>query len=184
MAPDGKELSLARVGCRTLYERDQFQIAATESATSHASPPPFAAHFAEVEVDTETGHVRVLRYVAACDCGRAIHPALAEGQVEGSVANGLSYALTERFIFNERGRVLNGTFADYRIYSAADMPELKTILVPTVEPTGPYGAKSVSEININGPCPAISNAIFDAVGIRLRKTPFTPDVVLAALDTK
>ncbi len=182
IAPNGQRIGLDAIGRRTLYESDQFQIGATESAISHASPPPFAAHFAEVEVDTETGQVRVVKYVAACDCGRAIHPRLAEGQVEGSVANGLGYALTERFLFDDHGRVLNGAFSRYGISSAADMPELVTILVPTVEPTGPYGAKSVSEININGPCPAIANAIYDAVGVRLRHTPFTPDVVLAALD--
>lgn len=184
LAPNGERLGFDALGRRTLYEHDQHQIGATESAISHASPPPFAAHFAEVEVDTETGLVRVIKYVAACDCGRAIHPTLAEGQVEGSVANGLGYALTERFLFDDDGRVLNGAFSRYGIFSAADMPDLTTILVPTVEPTGPYGAKSVSEININGPCPAIANAIYDAVGIRLRHTPFTPDVVLAALDAK
>ena len=180
--PDGKQVSQAAIGSRTLYESDQFQIAATESAISHSSPPPFAAHFAQVEVDTETGLVRVLKYVAACDCGRAIHPKLAEGQIEGSVANGIGYALCERFCFDGQGKVLNGGLGDYRIYATTDMPELDVILVPTVEPTGPYGAKSVSEININGACPAISNAIFDACGIRLRKTPFTPDVILSALD--
>jgi probable selenate reductase molybdenum-binding subunit len=184
VTPDGERLSLARVGAISLYEHDQFQIAATESAISHCSPPPFAAHFAEVEVDTETGLVKVVKYVAACDCGRAIHPKLAEGQVEGAVANGISYALTERFIFDVRGKVLNANLSDYRIFSASDMPEMVTILVPTVEPTGPYGAKSVSEININGPAPAIANAIYDAIGVRLRKTPFTPEVILAALDAQ
>ncbi|MBN2361925.1 MAG: molybdopterin-dependent oxidoreductase [Deltaproteobacteria bacterium] len=182
VGPGDKSVTHAAIGGRTLYESDQFQIAATESAISHSSPPPFAAHFAQVEVDTETGLVRVLKYVVACDCGRAIHPKLAEGQIEGSVANGIGYALCERFCFDDHGKVHNGGLGDYRIFSAVDMPELVVILVPTVEPTGPYGAKSVSEININGACPAISNAIFDACGIRLRKTPFTPDAVLAALD--
>lgn len=184
MAPDGKQVSHGRVACYSLYEHEQFQIAATASAISHASPPPFAAHFAHVEVDTETGLVRVLKYVAACDCGRAIHPQLAEGQIEGSVANGIGYALSERFVFDAHGKVLNGGFDGYKIYGTTDMPELVTILVPTIEPTGPFGAKSVSEININGACPAIANAIFDAVGVRLRKTPFTPDVVLAALEAQ
>ena len=182
--PKGERITLAEIGGRTLYEADQFQIAATDSAISHSSPPPFAAHFVEVEVDTETGLVRVLKYVAACDCGRAINPQLAEGQIEGSVANGISYALCERFVFDKQGKVVNGALGAYRIYAAPDMPELVTILVPTVEPTGPYGAKSVSEININGACPAIANAIYDAVGVRLRQTPFTPEVVLAALDER
>ena len=184
IGPDGSQIGLDRIGNITLYERDQFQVGATESATSHCSPPPFAAHFVEVEVDTETGLVRVLKYVAAVDCGRAIHPALAEGQVEGSVANGISYALTERFIFDDKGKVLNANLGNYRIYASVDMPVLDVILIPTEEPTGPYGAKSVSEININGACPAIANAIYDAVGVRLRKTPFTPDVILAGLDAK
>jgi CO/xanthine dehydrogenase Mo-binding subunit len=184
IGPNGSRLDFAAIGRRTLYEKNQQQIAATESATSHTSPPPFAAHFVEVEVDIETGRVRVIKYVAACDAGRAIHPALAEGQIEGSVANGISYALTERFIFNRSGRVLNGTLENYRIMAASDMPEIETILVPTVEPTGPYGAKSVSEININGACPAISNAIYDAIGVRLRKTPFTPEAVLRGLEQR
>lgn len=184
LGPEGKTMTFAQVGNRSLYEANQHQIAATESAISHSSPPPFAAHFVEVEVDTETGLVKVKKYVAACDAGRAIHPKLAEGQIEGSVANGLSYALTERFIFNKAGRVLNGDLGNYRITAAPDMPELTTILVTAPEPTGPYGAKSVSEININGALPAISNAIYDAVGVRIRKSPFTPETVLRALDAK
>ncbi len=184
ISPEGDKLSFERVGQISLYERDQHQIAATESAISHCSPPPFAAHFVEVEVDIETGVVKLLKYVAACDCGTAINPALAEGQVEGAVANGIGYAMTERFIFNDKGKVLNGNFGDYRIPNAVDLPVMKTIMVPTYEETGPYGGKSVSEININGACPAIANAIYDAVGIRLRKTPFIPQTILAALDAK
>jgi CO/xanthine dehydrogenase Mo-binding subunit len=100
------------------------------------------------------------------------------------VINGISYALTEEYLFDDKGRMRNAGFADYKIFSTADQPELQTILVPTWEDTGPYGAKSVSEICINGPCPAISNAIYDAVGVRLRDTPFTPPKVLAAIRSK
>jgi len=178
---DGRAVTLGQIGLRTLYERDQHQIAATASAISQKSPPPFSAHFAEVEVDTETGFVRVVKYVAAIDCGTAINPKLAEGQVEGAVVNGLSYALTEEYLFDDKGKMRNPNFTDYKIWSTTDMPEYKTIMVPTYEETGPFGAKSVSEICINGPCPAISNAIYDAVGVRLRDTPFTPERVLAAL---
>lgn len=181
VAPDGRSVSLAEVALHSLYEAKQMQIAATASAISKKSPPPFSAHFAEVLVDTETGKVTVVKYVAAIDCGTAINPKLAEGQVEGAVVNGLSYALTEEYLFDERGRMRNSGFADYKIFSTADMPELVTILVPTYEETGPFGAKSVSEICINGPMPAIANAIYDAVGVRLRETPFTPERVLAAL---
>jgi CO/xanthine dehydrogenase Mo-binding subunit len=182
--PGGKSFTLAQVALRSLYERDQHQIASTSSAISHKSPPPFSAHFAEVEVDTETGKVRVVKYVATIDCGTAINPKLAEGQVEGAVVNGLSYALTEEYLFDENGRMRNPNFADYKLFGVPDMPELQTILVPTYEESGPYGAKSVSEICINGPGPAISNAIYDAVGVRMRDLPFTPERVLAALKAK
>ncbi len=184
IAPDGSSVTLAQIALRSLYESNQHQIAVIESAISKKSPPPFSAHFVEVEVDTETGQIKVLKYVAAIDCGTAINPQLAEGQVEGAVVNGLSYALTEEYLFDDKGRMRNAGFADYKIFGTADLPEMKTILVPTYEETGPYGAKSVSEICINGACPAISNAVFDACGIRLRHAPFTPDKVLAALEEK
>jgi putative selenate reductase molybdopterin-binding subunit len=182
VAKDGATLDLSRIAMRTLYEQDQHQIAAHASHITRKSPPPFSAHFAEVEVDTETGLVRVVKYVAATDCGTTINPQLAEGQVEGAVLNGISYALCEEFLFDSKGRMKNASFGQYKIFTTRDLPELVTIMVPTYEKSGPYGAKSVSEIGINGPIPAISNAIFDAIGIRLRRSPFTPERVLDALD--
>ncbi len=181
-ALDGRKVPLSELAARSLYERDQQQILGAASHVTRKSPPPFSAHFAHVEVDCETGLVKVLKYVAAVDCGTAINPTLAEGQIEGAVMNGISYALCEEFLFAEDGRMRNPSFREYKIFSTRDAPALETILVPTYEVTGPYGAKSVSEIGINGPAPAISNAIFDAVGIRLREIPFTPERVLAALD--
>jgi len=132
-------------------------------------------------VDIETGRVKVLKYVAAVDCGTAINPQLAEGQTLGGIQMGLGYALSEEYRFDDQGRLLNPRFLDYKIFSTADMPEVKVILVPTFEPTGPFGAKSVSEIPTNGPAPAIGNAIFHAVGVRLRELPFTPERVLETL---
>ncbi len=181
VAPDGSRVTLGEVGLYSLYQSNQRQIAATGSAISHKSPPPFSAHFVEVTVDTGTGQVRVKKYVAAVDCGTAINPKLAEGQVEGAVLNGISYALTEEYQFDDKGRMRNTGFNDYKIFGAADVPELQTILVPTWEDSGPYGAKSVSEICINGALPAISNAIYDAVGVRMREGPFSADRVLAAM---
>jgi CO/xanthine dehydrogenase Mo-binding subunit len=175
------KVTFSEIANYSLYTKHQHQIMAGESHITHKSPPPFSAHFGEVEVDTLTGKVRVIKYVAAVDCGTAINPISAEGQTEGAVLNGLSYALCERYIFNEKGKMLNPNFNYYKIFSAMDLPELKTILVPTYEPTGPFGAKSVSEIGINGPCPVIANAIYDAVGVRLYNAPFTPDKVLAAI---
>ncbi len=181
IAPNGESVSLADIANRTLYAHDQHQIGAINSHITQKSPPPFAAHFVEVDVDTETGIVQCLRYVIAIDCGTAINPKLAEGQCEGAVLNAISYALTEEYLFDANGRMRNPSFRDYKIFSTADLPELTTILVPTYEPTGPFGAKSVSEIGINGALPAINNAIFDAVGVRLHEAPFTPERVLAAL---
>jgi probable selenate reductase molybdenum-binding subunit len=179
-----KSIGLDKIATYALYEKNQFQIASHASHITHKSPPPFSAHFAEVEVDTRTGMVKVLKYVAAVDCGTAINPNLARGQTEGSVLNGISFALCEEYLFNEKGRMLNPNFDDYKIYSTADLPEIKAILVPTYEPTGPYGAKSVSEISINGPMPVISNAIYHACGIRMQEAPFTPEKVLRALKSK
>ena len=181
-AKDGSaSVTFQDVALHSLYAANQFQIAAISSHISHKSPPPFAAHFAEVEVDTETGLVRVVKYVAATDCGTAIHPKLAEGQVEGAVMNGICYALTEQYLFNSAGKMLNDSFLHYKIYSMRDKPEMVTILVPTYEKTGPFGAKSVSEIGINGPTPAIANAIYNAVGVRLREAPFTPEKIWKGL---
>lgn len=179
--PDQQVVSFAQLATHSLYVSDQAQIQAGASHIAHQSPPPFAAHFAEVEVDTETGDVRVIKYVAATDCGTAINPQLAQGQVEGAVLNGISFALTEEYLYDGRGRMMNPDFNNYKIFTAPDMPLLKVILVPGWEDSGPFGAKSVGEIGISGPVPAIANAIYDAIGVRLNRTPFTPERVLKAL---
>lgn len=181
VSKSGERVDFGQIAKRTFYGKDQFQIAAVASERSRLPPQSFAAHFAEVEVDTETGQVKVLSYVAAADCGTAINPRLAEGQVEGAVVMGISYALAEEFHLDEKGRVLNPSFTDYKVFTALDIPEIKTILVPSYEPTGPYGAKTIGEVNINGPLPAISNAIYNAIGVRLYESPFTPEKVLNAL---
>ncbi|MFT7625385.1 MAG: putative selenate reductase molybdopterin-binding subunit [Myxococcota bacterium] len=182
--PSGQEISFGEVCVHALYEDEQRQIAAHASKIAHTSPPPFAAHFAEVTVDTELGDVRVVSYVAAVDCGQAINPKLAEGQCEGAILNGISYALVEEYLFNERGRMWNQDFNHYKLYTTRDFPGIDVQLVESHEPTGPFGAKSVSEININGPMPAIANAIYDAVGVRLRNAPFTAEKVLNAIREK
>ncbi len=179
-----KKLSLAEIALYSMYEREQCQIGAFASKISQESPPPFAAHFAEIEVDALTGIVRVLNYVAAVDCGTAINPLLAEGQTEGAILNGISYALTEEYIFDNNGKMMNPNFAFYKLFGTRDVPPIKAILIPGYEPSGPYGAKSVSEISINGPLPAISNAIYDALGIRLTHSPFTPEKVLQKIKEK
>ncbi len=175
------QVTFSEIALYSMYSANQFQIGDISSKIVHHSPPPFAAHFAEVEVDTLTGAVRVIKYVAAADCGTPIHPKLAEGQVEGAVMNGICYALTEEYLFNDKGRMLNPNFGDYKLYTLSDLPEMKTILVPSYEKTGPYGAKSIAEIGINGPLPAIANAIHNACGVRLRTGPFTPEKIWRSL---
>jgi putative selenate reductase molybdopterin-binding subunit len=177
----GGEVTFTEVALHSLYMQDQFQIGALSSKVCHRSPPPFAAHFVEVEIDTLTGMIKVLRYVGAVDCGTPINPKLAEGQVEGAVMNGISFALTEEYLFTRKGRMTNASFARYRLYTVRDKPSIRTILVPSYEGTGPCGAKSIAEIGINGPVPAIANAIYNAVGVRLREAPFTPEKIWKAM---
>lgn len=177
----GKRLSLAEIGHRATYVTDQRQIAATASFACPESPPPFAAFFCEVAVDRETGVVRVERFVVAADCGVAIHPQAAEGQLEGAILQGIGHALYEELQFAPSGRCVNPRFFDYKIPSSLDAPRIEAVLVPSSEPTGPWGAKSISEIGINGPLPAISNAIYDAVGVRMVRAPFTPERVRLTL---
>jgi len=180
-ARDGRFVTYEQVCLSSLYQKDQFQIMATASHMSYESPPPFAAVFVEVEVDTETGLVRVLKVVEAVDCGQVVNPQMAEGQVEGAAIQSVGYALYERMPFDASGRMQFRSFRDYTIATAIDVPEIVSILVPTHEPTGPFGAKAIAEIPINGPAPAIANALFHATGVRVRDIPLTPDRILAAL---
>jgi len=182
VGPGGSSVTLQEVGTYSLYEKNQFQIAACESSTSEESPPPTAAHFVEIELDTLTGKIRILKYVQAVECGTPVNPVLAKGQVIGALANGLSYALVEQFIFGPKGRLLNPNYDYFKIFCSRDMPEVTTIFIPSYEDSGPYGAKSVGEVCINGPIPAIANAIYNAIGVRIRRSPFTPDRVLAAIE--
>lgn len=181
LTPSGKKVSLEDIALYSLYAKNQFQISGRASHITHKSPPPFAAHGTELEVDTYTGKIRILNYVAAVDCGVAINPVLAEGQTEGAIVNGLSFALTERYIFNNTGKMVNNSFGTYKIFNSKDIPAIKVFLIPTYEESGPYGAKSVSEISINGPIPSIANALYHALGIRFRKAPFTPDKIYEAI---
>jgi putative selenate reductase molybdopterin-binding subunit len=180
-AKDGRFVTYEQVCLSSLYQKDQFQIMATASHMSYESPPPFAAVFAEVEVDTETGLVRVVQLVEAVDCGQVVNPQMAEGQIEGAAVQSLGYALYERMPFDAEGRMQFRSFRDYTIAAATDVPEIVSILVPTHEPTGPFGAKAIAEIPINGPAPAIANAVAHATGARIREIPLTPERVLAAL---
>src|SRR5258707_7334702 len=175
-------LTVANIGVETLYGRHRQQIMAKGDFWTDDSPAPFFAQFVEVEVDCETGQVRVTRAVNVLDLGKAINPTLATGQVEGAVAMALGYALSEEVKFDEHGRVRNAGFVDYKVMSTLDMPQMTTILVEDTEYTGPFGAKSAGEVPTNGMAPAIANAIYDALGVRIRSLPITPEKLLQALD--
>jgi putative selenate reductase molybdopterin-binding subunit len=177
---DRRSATMSEVAMCSMY-KEKAQIMDGASHFNTDSPPPFCATFAEVEVDTGTGEIHVLHLATAVDPGTAVNPMQAEGQVEGAVTQGLGFALTEELLLDEAGRPRNPNFLDYKIYSAKDMPKLTTILVETDEPLGPFGAKSISEVPINGVAPAIANAIYNAVGVRIRKLPMRPEDVLAAL---
>jgi putative selenate reductase molybdopterin-binding subunit len=179
--PDGRSLSLEEIALHSLHQEQQTQMMATASFVSSASPPPFAAQFAEVEVDIETGQVTVIKLVMAVDCGVAINPITASGQIEGGMTQALGYAHCEEMAYDEKGRMVNPAFGPYKIYRADEMPELEVILVQTVEPTGPFGAKAVAEIPKDGVAPAVGNAIYNATGVRIRRIPFTPERVWTAL---
>ncbi|MEO6891301.1 MAG: molybdopterin cofactor-binding domain-containing protein [Ktedonobacteraceae bacterium] len=176
-------LTVADIANETLYGKHRQQIMAKGDFWSDDSPAPFFAQFVEVAIDTETGQVRVTRAVNALDLGRAINPALASGQVEGAVTMALGYALSEELKFDEQGRVRNPGFVDYKLMSTLDMPRMTTILVEDTEYSGPFGAKSAGEVPTNGMAPAIANAVYDAIGVRIRSLPITPEKILQALDT-
>ncbi|MEM7344515.1 MAG: molybdopterin cofactor-binding domain-containing protein [Chloroflexota bacterium] len=180
-ASDGRSVTMEEIGLHSLHQDQQRQIMATASYVSYESPPPFAGQFAEIEVDIQTGQVTVKKLIMAVDCGVAINPITASGQVEGGMVQALGYAHCEEMAYDEKGRMVNAALGPYKIYRADEMPELETILVQTVEPSGPFGAKAIAEIPKDGVAPAIANAIYNATGVRMRNIPFTPERVWVAL---
>ncbi len=143
----------------------------------------YGTQVAEVEVDTETGNVKVLEVIAAIDVGKALNPTAVEGQFEGSIYMGIGFALTEGIVW-ENGRVLNSHFTDYKVMTAPDMPKIKSIMVETHDPFGPFGAKGLGEAAIVPTVAAVANAIYDAVGIRFNELPITPEKLLFAIKAR
>jgi putative selenate reductase molybdopterin-binding subunit len=178
---DGRSISLRDIALHSLHQDQQRQIMHTASFVSPASPPPFASQFVEVEVDIETGQVEVKKMIMAVDAGVVINPQTASGQVEGGMTQALGYAHCEEMAYDEEGRMVNPSFGPYKIYRADEMPEMEVILVQTMEPSGPFGAKAIAEIPKDGLAPAMANAIYDATGVRIRQIPFTPERVWTAL---
>ena len=141
----------------------------------------FGCHIVDVEVDTETGKVDVLRYTAVQDVGTAIHPAYVEGQIQGGAAQGVGMALTEEYFYRDDGSLANASLLDYRMPTALDLPEIETILVEVPNPGHPYGVRGVGEVPIVPPLAAVANAIHDAAGVRVTALPASPRALLEQL---
>ena len=181
---DGRgEVTLAEIATKSMCG-NPIAVQATSSHTSPVSPPPFMVGMAEVEVDKETGSVEVLNYAAVVDCGTPINPNLARVQTEGGIVQGIGMALFEDVTYNEKGRLLENSFLQYKIPTRLDMGHLKVEFAPSYEPSGPFGAKSIGEIVINTPSPAIAQAVFRATGVWHRELPITPEKVLMGMKNR
>jgi putative selenate reductase molybdopterin-binding subunit len=181
VAQDGRSVTLAEVARNALHVEEQEQIMAVASFKSPVSPPPFAAQFAEVTTDLETGQVTVDRLVMAVDSGIIVNPITASGQIEGGMTQSLGYAVCEEMRYDELGRARERDLREYHIFQAHEMPELTTIFVETFEPSHPFGVKAVAEIPMDGVAPAVGNAILDACGAEISANPTTPEKVWRAL---
>ncbi len=180
-APDGRSIPLTEIALDSLHHNNQEQIMGVASYVSPSSPPPFAAQFAEVTVDTETGAVTVDKLVMAVDSGIIVNPQTASGQIEGGMTQALGYAVCEEMVYDAQGFARERDFHDYHIFQADEMPELETIFVETFEPTHPFGVKAVAEIPMDGVAPAVGNAIRDALGVDVDVNPVTPERVWRAI---
>lgn len=176
-----KSISLKDLSGRLYYNEDQKQLVAVDSYVGTKSPPPFMAGFAEVEVDTETGQVELIDYAAVVDCGTTISPNLAKGQVEGGLVQGIGMTLYEDVQYSKSGKMITNSFLTYRIPTRKEIRSLKVEFADSYEESGPFGAKSVGEIGIDSPPAAITNAIYNAVGVRIKSLPVTGEKVLMGI---
>jgi putative selenate reductase molybdopterin-binding subunit len=183
-SPDGRSITLEEIALNALHHEDQEQIMGVGSFVSPVAPPPFAAQFAEVTVDVETGQVIVDRLLMAVDSGVIVNPLTASGQVEGGMTQALGYAVCEEMLYDDEGRPREVDFWDYHIFAAHEMPDLETIFVETFETSHPFGVKAVAEIPMNGVAPAVANAVMDACGADVLIAPVTPERVWSALKSQ
>jgi CO/xanthine dehydrogenase Mo-binding subunit len=172
-----KSINLANLA-RKLVVGDGNCLAATASHSSPVSPPPFMAGFVEIEMDLETGKTDVIDYVGVVDCGTPVNPNLARIQAEGGIVQGIGMALFEDITYGKTGKMMNNSFMQYKIPSRLDVGNIRIDFQSSYEPAGPFGAKSIGEVVINTPSPAIAHAITNACGIHLRSLPMTAEKVL------
>ena len=173
---DGKEVTLQQIaGKATCGVCSELQV--VKEYSSPISPPPFMAGAAEVEIDKETGQIDVIDYVGVIDCGTPINPNLARVQAEGGIGQGIGMVLYEDVQYTDKGKIRNNSFMQYKILNRMDIPKVRIEFESSYEKTGPFGAKSIGELVIDTPCPAIANAVYNATGVRVRELPITPEKV-------
>ena len=176
----GKEISLVDISTASMVNNNEtFQV--TETNSSPVSPPPFMVGMVEIELDKETGHIEILDYVAVVDCGTPVNPNLARVQVEGGLGQGIGMALYEGVDYTLNGYVKQNSFMQYKVPSRVDVGKLRVEFESSYEPTGPFGAKSIGEIVINTPSPAIADAVFNATGLWIRELPITSEKIAMGL---
>jgi CO/xanthine dehydrogenase Mo-binding subunit len=163
---------------------NNFETQFTTSASSPVSPPPFMAGMAEVEIDTETGDVQLINYVATVDCGTPVNPNLARVQTEGGLAQGIGMALFEDITYGKHGEIRERNFMQYKLPTRQDVGRINVEFESSYEPTNPFGAKSIGEVVINTPSPAITHAVYNATGVWHRELPITPEKILMSLKNK
>ena len=179
---DDKSITFARLGrISTGFGARHAPVVGKGTITARKQAPGFTAQVAEVEVDLDTGEVTLLRYASAQDAGFAINPLSVEGQIQGGTSQGLGLALSEEMAFDDKGRLLNANFLDYRLPTTRDLPFIEAIIVEVPSEDGPYGARIVGEPSIVASVATIANAVADAVGARVYDIPITPERVLKAL---
>ena len=173
---DGKEVTLQQIaGKATCGVCSELQV--VKEYSSPISPPPFMVGAAEVEVDKETGQIDVIDYVGVIDCGTPINPNLARVQAEGGIGQGIGMVLYEDVQYTDKGKIRNNSFMQYKIPNRMDIPKVRIEFESSYEKTGPFGAKSIGELVIDTPCPAVANAVYNATGVRVRELPITPEKV-------
>lgn len=179
---DGENsVSLSDFSKELYYNHDQKQVLVCESYYGHKSPPPYMGAFAEVEVDLETGKVDLIDYAAVVDCGTTINPNLARVQVEGGLVQGIGMAMYEQVEYTEKGKMITSNLMQYKVPTRKEINKLTVEFAESYEPSGPYGAKSVGEIGIDTPPAAIANAVYNAIGVRIKKLPITAEKILMGL---
>ena len=159
-------------------------LEATESCYSPTSPPPYMAGAATIDVDPETGHITLLKYDAVIDCGTVINPSLARVQAEGGIVQAIGMALTENVQYTPTGRLQNNSFMQYRLPTRLDVGPINVEFEPSYEPNGPFGAKSIGELVIDSPSPAIAHAVYNATGVWVRDLPITAEKLYQAMKQK